>query len=353
MLPSFDCAASLFLLVLELRSTQYAAAAGRHNDVPQYCYKVLLPPATMLFKSALLSTLAACAVDAATKIAVIEFGKGGSVRRTTASNADTTVDGVASFWAVLHQNRRNLQHAGMTLVPDLFKKPDNGVVIGISGSGVDLDTMPFIAGLVLEESNDVVGHFEVTGTRLDSLMSRVDEWETIDVASLVDSTKKHGEKVGLSGFKTVVDSSTAAAVDQKMSDILGGLKNMAETTGKTIIVHLVVEEEVASARRRVLARRLEENNADGDNADGDNADGDNADGQQQASVYYGYGYYNENKQWVTPYKTMFQIQYFNIVLWTSLGLVATLFFVIYMMIYMPLEPDTLLFGESAKLPGQD
>jgi hypothetical protein len=52
---------------------------------------------------------------------------------------------------------------------------------------------------------------------------------------------------------------------------------------------------------------------------------------------------------VTPYKTMFQIQYFNVVLWTALGLVAVLLFAIYLTIYMPLEADTLLFGESAKM----
>jgi hypothetical protein len=46
---------------------------------------------------------------------------------------------------------------------------------------------------------------------------------------------------------------------------------------------------------------------------------------------------------------MFQIQYFNVVLWTSLGLAAILFFAIYMMVYMQLMADTLLFGESARI----
>merc|ERR1711915_809561 len=78
----------------------------------------------------------------------------------------------------------------------------------------------------------------------------------------------------------------------------------------------------------------------------EDAEGD-ADAQADNNGYYGYGYYNAYGEWVTPYKTMFQIQYFNVVLWTSLGLVATLFFSIYLMIYMPLMADTLLFGESA------
>ena len=50
---------------------------------------------------------------------------------------------------------------------------------------------------------------------------------------------------------------------------------------------------------------------------------------------------------------MFQIQYFNIVLWTAIGLAAILFFSIFLMMYMPLMPDTLLFGESAKLVAED
>ena len=53
--------------------------------------------------------------------------------------------------------------------------------------------------------------------------------------------------------------------------------------------------------------------------------------------------------WVTPYKTMFQIQNFNVVLWTSIVLVIVLISTIYMKIDMPMEADTLLFGESAKM----
>jgi len=50
---------------------------------------------------------------------------------------------------------------------------------------------------------------------------------------------------------------------------------------------------------------------------------------------------------------MFQIQYFNVVLWTAIGLTITLISTIYLMLYMPLMPDTLLFGESAKVMGDD
>jgi hypothetical protein len=77
-----------------------------------------------------------------------------------------------------------------------------------------------------------------------------------------------------------------------------------------------------------------------------NAAADNKNG------YYGYGYYNTYGNYVTPYKTMFQIQYFNVVLWTSIALVVITFATVSMMINMPLEADTLLFGESAKMVGE-
>lgn len=81
----------------------------------------------------------------------------------------------------------------------------------------------------------------------------------------------------------------------------------------------------------------------------EDADGNNNNNQ---NGYYIYGYY-QNGEWVTPYKTMFQIQYFNIVLWTSIAMVVVLLYVIYLVVNMPLEADTLLFGESAKMVGAE
>jgi hypothetical protein len=115
------------------------------------------------------------------------------------------------------------------------------------------------------------------------------------------------------------------------------LKDLAEESGRIIIVHLVVEEESVSASRHAMSRRL---------ADGEQND----QGNQQ---YFGYTYYNSAGVLVTTYKDMFQIQYFNVVLWTALGLLFLLFYTIFLMVNMPLEPDTLLFGESAKLPEDD
>lgn len=290
----------------------------------------------MMIARTFLSFLALTSVDAATKIAVLEFGAGGSVHQSTSTNVDTTVAGVASFWGALHSDRRKLQHPGMPLVPDLFKKSESGVVIGLSGSGVDLDLMPYVSSLVSEREN-VVGHLEVDGEQLDSLLSKVENWETVDLSSAADYAKKQGEKAGLSGFKSIIDTASANGVDKQMKVVLSNLKSMAQESGRTVVVHLVVEEEASTARPRRLSRRLEENA------------NQNADGNDQYSGYYGYGYYDENNNWVSTYKSMFQIQYFNVVLWTSIGLVAVLFFTISLMMNMPLEPDTLLFGESARV----
>merc|ERR1719223_2512989 len=101
-------------------------------------------------------------VDAATRVAVIELGSSGTVRRTTTASRqeETSVDGVASFWSALHGYGRKLQHAGMPVVPDLFSRPDSGIVISLSG--VDLDSMPQTDAIMSNESESgVVGHLDV------------------------------------------------------------------------------------------------------------------------------------------------------------------------------------------------
>jgi hypothetical protein len=309
------------------------------------------------------------AVEAATQIAVLEFGKGGTVRRTDASASfpATTVEGVTSFWNALHRGRR-LQHAGMPVVADLFRKADVGLVLGLSGSGVDLDHMPVTSSLFDTDNSAVSGHMEVEGMHCGKLLSKVDGVETVPASSPFTAVKEAlhkqaGKNGGVSGVQMTVDASNLATVDSEMSALFEDLQSIAESSGKTIVLHLVVEEERGANRRRLLSSRRLEDEAAGENQNQQqnqqqqqNAEGEqnnNANNGQEYSGYYGYGYYNAYGEWVTPYKTMFQIQYFNVVLWTALGLIATLFFVIYLMLYMPLEPDTLLFGESAKLVGSE
>lgn len=292
--------------------------------------------------------------NAVTRVAVVELGKRGAVQKTNSRDPLTTVSGVASFWSALHSPGRRLQHAGMALVPDLFNKAGDGLVVGLKGSGVDLDVMPFVNSLLEEDMNGVVGHFEVNGFKGDALLNKVSNSEDVDASAFASSCSRHAKSSGLTGMITNVASNDSAGIDGQLRDLIKTLDAEATAAGNTVVLHLVVEEEEGSARRRLLSRRLEDEEADeGDQDQDENQDADGNNNANQNNGYYGYGYYNSYGEWVTPYKTMFQIQYFNVVLWTAIGLTVILFFTVYLMINMPLMPDTLLFGESAKLVGDD
>ncbi len=238
----------------------------------------------------------------------------------------------------------------MTVVPDLFSRPESGVVLGLTG--VDLDNMPHLNALMTEETGGVVGHMQVHGQACDKMLRTIKDVQHIDDAAALGATfESQAEKSSISAMQMDVTSETASTVDLKLAALIQKADEDAKNSGKTVILHLVVEEDDGAARRRHLARRLQEDGEEQD-ANGAEQNGAEQDAQQQNNGYYGYGYYL-NGEWVSPYKTMFQIQYFNVVLWTSLGLVATLFFSLYLFVNMPLMADTLLFGESAKVAHDD
>merc|ERR1712161_171963 len=166
------------------------------------------------------------------------------------------------------------------------------------------------------------------------------------------------QELGISGMHIDVTTANAVSIDSQIASLLNDYSSSFDAS-KTVVLHLVVEEEDGAARSRNLARRLDgQDQSEAENVpqrrlEQEDADEADANAQNGNNGYYGYGYYNAYGEWVTPYKSMFQIQYFNVVLWTSLGLVAVLFFSIYLMIYMPLMADTLLFGESAKVAYDD
>ena len=294
-----------------------------------------------------LSLLSLSAVNAATRIAVIEAGVGGTVHRTTSTTPETSVDGAASFLQAMHG--RKIQHAGMTVVPDLFKKADSGIVIGVSA--VDFAELPLVSGLYEDEGkNGVIGHLEINGSRSDALLSKVaGEWKDIEE---VKEAAEVADKSGLSAVKISLDNSKVAAFDSSVHGLIADVDAKAKEDGKTVVIYLVLEEDEAAARRRAVSspgqvanrRRLDE---------ADQYQQNQYNNANKGNFFHGYGYFNDYGEWVTPYKTMFQIQYFNVVLWTSVGLTIVLCFTIYLMMFMPLEPDTLLFGESAKMVGDD
>lgn len=311
------------------------------------CCKTQQSHRITMMKYLFLAALALATADAVTRVAVIELGPSGTVHRTTSNYSQTSSEGVVSFLAAVHggNGRRKLQHAGMTVVSDLFSKPDSGVVVSLSG--VDLETMPQVDAIVSNEGeHGVVGHMECPGSQSKAMLKNVD-LEEVDVSSLRPKARGKAVESGISGVNMSVTSETAEVIDAQVAALIEDVQKSCHESGKTVILHLIVEEDAESPRRRLMSRRLDEEGEQNQGGDYDE------DGNGQYSGYYGYGYFNSFGEWVTPYKTMFQIQYFNVVLWTSVGLVAVLFFSLSLMVNMPLMADTLLFGESAKVPLDD
>ena len=289
---------------------------------------------------AVVSTVLAIGADAATRVAVIELGKSGTVRRTSAASSETSADAVASFWSALHGYGRKLQYPGMTVVPDLFQRPHDGVVIGLTG--VDLDSMPTVNTLMTRQDEDeghgVVGYLDLPDAQANAMFKHLQVVQTVDPSSLVDTAERHAQEAGFSGIQMPVHTETAADVDAKVGMLMERIQSYAQQSGKTIVLHLIVEEDEASARRRLLSRRLQNNNnnnngdnannngnnnnandngnnnnnnnANGNNnanynannANGNNYNANNANGnsyQQQYSSYFGYGYYNAYGEWVS------------------------------------------------------
>jgi hypothetical protein len=292
-----------------------------------------------------LAALAASA-SAETTVVVLEYGPGGSVHRTAASAAaESSPAAVASFWNVLHRpssSKRSPsmgQHAGMSVVPDLFKRPDAGIVIGLRASS--LESMPNAASLLSSEdvpaTNNVVGRLRVRGnvcTELVKLVAPDGDVEVVEVGEdagrrLLSTAEAAARGLGgieaLSLVVDVSDPKAAAAADEKLGRMLVALTDLAASNGKTVVLHLVVEGTAASTSAALAAgRRLQE--------DANNADANS---------------YSSNQ------KSMYEIQSFNLYLWTSVGLFVVVAMVMSAFIGMPLYPDTLLFGESGKMSSSD
>ena len=285
-------------------------------------------------------------VSAETTIAVLEFGPGGAVHRTTSSITESNSAAVTFFCDVLHRptsssskyNSMSSQHAGMSVVRDLFKKPDAGIIVGLQAES--LQAMPTAASLLDVSSSasvdNVVGHVHVPGQVGAELMKRanasslnkdaVQNIDKDDMERRLQSTAEIATRGELEGGMTTLslnvgnDVEAATVADEHLGRMLKTLKEQAVEKGKTVIVHVVIED---GARRRLedeQQREGEENQKNNNN-------------------------YNSNQ------KSMYEIQSFNLYLWTTVGLIVIVFMVLSAFISMPLMPDTLLFGEAAKIGG--
>ncbi len=191
-------------------------------------------------------------------------------------------------------------------------------MIGILGDEMDMDAMPTVAKKIEE------GQFHVDGKKGKDLMKKLStsapltpsEFSKVAASTTIPSMNK------MESMTVTYNSDDAASIDSAISKIISQLSEEAEVSGSTVVVHLVVDHDSHSHRRRL---------EDGNNNNGGDDDDNSA---------------IKNNEY---YKSMFEIQYFNITLWTALGLVGILASVNLMTMYMPLMPDTLLFGESAKM----
>lgn len=294
----------------------------------------------------LLLVASAASTYAKTTVAVLELGSGGAVRQTTSSiEKQTTVTGVESFWSNLHNLRpkryHQAQEPGMSLVPDMFNKADSGIVIALMGKGMDLSSMKTVSSLLDIDASIATGHLEMAGNKAGTLMRKTKIIEDVDQfeSALKNSADKLLSEKGKK-FQTVAmqlndeSSSSSSNVDNQISATIESLRKEAEASNSKIVVHVIVEKQEHNYKGRYLEDKEDE--------DGDGED-------QDGSLYYGYGYFLDNGEYYTPYRTIFQIQYFNCILWAAVGLVILLSYTISMTLNMPLLPDTLLFGESAKM----
>jgi hypothetical protein len=323
----------------------------------------------MVHFSFTLTALAALFIGAdATSVSVIEFGNGGTVQRTTATAPQTVASGVMSFFRSLHEvgsdgeirRSRTTQYPGMNVVPSIFNRPDGGLSIGITGEAIDMSKMPIVAGILRDEG--AVGHFNMKSSEGKILKDMLDA-ETVESSSLESvivskgtaAAVKNGNRLESLELKIESDDS-AAMIDESIGKALKEIARLTKESDSTIVVHLFVEENEEIFHNRLQRRRLEdyyaqenanENDDGGQNDNKEEQDGQDADENQYDESQF--GYYKKNGVYYNPYRQMKDIQYSNTVMWTAIGLVVILFVANGLMLNMPLLPDTLLFGESAKV----
>jgi len=340
-----------------------------------------------------------------TIIAVVELGKGNVVHRSAYSSTSTSADGIYSFWktmhafndkGIFHRNSPSLQFPNMGVVPDLINFADGGLVIGLAQNFVDMAPMPTISNFLKE--NGAVGHLHVDGRNVETIMKNINS-QIVDSASFEKSIVQKLNSLFLNGTNklesTLVkldDNVSATIVDSAFAKVLQTIKKNISSTGKTIVIYIVVDEKFESHNHDFMSRGLsEDNNGQDENeeeedrneedaedrneeeedrneedaedrneedAEDRNEDENERDEERNQQNYYNegnlqgqnkYGYINAYGEWTSTYKSMSHIQYSNVVLWTSIILIVAVIISTGMMIYMPLMPDTLLFGESAKM----
>ncbi len=245
----------------------------------------------------------------------------------------------------------------MSVVPDLFNKADLGVIVGLGGNvaGYLEESMPTAMALLNGEGK--VGQVKISGHVANTLVQGMSADES--ASAVVTDKEDFGRRLSSSSTANeasldamslqIMDDVDAKEADAQLRQLIQRLKDEADASDKTVVVHLVVETIVpdsvaTSSRRRLQEDEDEEEGEQNNEGQNDNQEGEeNNDAQNQEDGENGYTTYAYN------YKTMYEIQTFNVITWTAVGLVVIVFSVMGAFIGMPLYPDTLLFGFSSKL----
>jgi len=329
----------------------------------------------MKFIASLISLTALAGSAAAAKqttVTILEFGRGGTVHsaannnnNAAATSITTTPAAMTSFWKAMHPSKNGKYsshgYAGMSVVPDLFTKADMGVIVGLGGNVAEhLENMPTVMALLSgggSNEDGVVGQVKISGHVTDSLIKGVTA-PNAKAAAVVTDKDDFGRRLSSSSTAEsldavslqVMDSADAKEADDQLRRLIQRLKDESSAAiDKTFVVHLVVEtivpESVVSAdRRRLNENEGQQNNQQHQNNQQNQNQQQNQNGQnQQQNGENGYTNYSYN------YKSMYEIQTFNVITWTAVGLVVIVFMVMGAFIGMPLYPDTLLFGFSTKM----
>ena len=250
----------------------------------------------------------------------------------------------------------------MAMVPDMFQRADGGLAVFLVSTEEREEQLqmlvrqPTYAKIV----QDRVGALEMEGgeSLMQALFSSSDVPVVSSQASEEDVLAKVADVVTKTGNELQaisIEVEDAVQADQKLATIVNGLQKEKGT----YVLHVVLEDAAMSRRRLTSNNASQQQRNLGESEDGErdedreedrneeNDQNNNQQNDQDGDNRDGNGYYSSSQD--EDFISMYDIQYFNVTLWTALGLLTVLFYTVLLMINMPLMADTLLFGESAKM----
>lgn len=283
------------------------------------------------------SLLCAAAAKTVTRVTVLEIGEGGVVRQTGSSqHGYESAEAVRSFWSSLHGDDGRHHHEtypSMSMVPDFFHRADGGLILGFNEPLGNMEEVQRFS------SKYRVGEFAV----LDEAVQHVlpDGTGVVKYPEDLEYELKSSLEMFSDGNHLKKLSFTGPVFSERiLSSFLVDLAKLSKAHGKTLIVHLVYnDEEDDTAAVGTAATLPEQTSRRLQNAGTVTAKG---------SIFNGFSYYKDGKVLYSPSKTIYEIQTFNVYMWTAIGLFLVVFTGVSKFANMQLYPDTLLFGEAGK-----